>query len=237
MSSVLWRAGNTLTHRQECHARPAPALDARPAEPVGFRKSAAGLARGAHVNVSGVRGPVLVGEVLVDELDGSGVFTAVAAELAAKRVVELVDVDAVEPAVVGDVPLERFHRTLKDWLSDEPAACDLPELQALLDRFRAHYNEERPHQGIGDRTTGERYRSPAEEPLAELDQLAEAEERRYPQHAIVRKVKSTGVFSSAVSRSTSEPASGSRRKALQTLYNRLRRSLGIDQALEVGALL
>ncbi len=36
---------------------------------------------------------------------------AVAAELAAKRVVELVDVDAVEPAVVGDVPLE-FKRHL-----------------------------------------------------------------------------------------------------------------------------
>src|SRR6266511_1916755 len=63
------------------------------------------------VNMSGVRGPVLVGEVLVDELDGSGVVAAVAAELAAKRVVELVDVDAVEPAVVGDVPLE-FTRHL-----------------------------------------------------------------------------------------------------------------------------
>jgi hypothetical protein len=47
---------------------------------VGFRKSATGLARGALVNVSGVRGPVLVGEVLVDELDGSGVVSGVAAE-------------------------------------------------------------------------------------------------------------------------------------------------------------
>ena len=36
-------------------------------------------------------------------------------------------------------------------------AVDLPGLQALLDRFRAHYNLERPHQGIGDLTPAERY--------------------------------------------------------------------------------
>jgi hypothetical protein len=39
---------------------------------VGFRKSAAELGRDALVNVSGVRGPMLIGEVLVDEFDGSG---------------------------------------------------------------------------------------------------------------------------------------------------------------------
>src|SRR5207244_12247370 len=88
---------------------------------VGFRKSAAGLARGTLVNVSGVRGPVLVGEVLVDELDRSGVVAAVAAELAAKRVVELVDIDPVESAVVGDVPLE-FKR---DILPVSERACTL----------------------------------------------------------------------------------------------------------------
>ena len=51
-------------------------------------------------------GTVLVGEVLVSEFDGSGVVAAVAAELAADGLVELVDVDAIEPAVAGDAPLE-----------------------------------------------------------------------------------------------------------------------------------
>jgi transposase InsO family protein len=107
--------------------------------------------------------------------------------------VELINSRPSHPQTLGK--LERFHRTLKDWLSDQPAPSDLPELQALLDRFRIHYNEERPHQGIGDRTPGERYRLPGEDQLAELDRLGEHEERRYPRHAIVRKVKSTGVFS------------------------------------------
>jgi Integrase core domain len=35
--------------------------------------------------------------------------------------------------------LERLHRMLKEWLADEDAPVDLASLQALLDRFRAHY--------------------------------------------------------------------------------------------------
>jgi len=96
--------------------------------------------------------------------------------------VELINSRPSHPQTLGK--LERFHRTLKDRLREEPPPADLAELQALLDRFRSHYNEERPHQGIGDRTPGERYRLPPEE-----------QERSYPRHAIVRKVKSTGVFS------------------------------------------
>jgi transposase InsO family protein len=107
--------------------------------------------------------------------------------------VELINSRPSHPQTLGK--LERFHRTLKDWLRDEPPPADLAELQALLDRFRSHYNEERPHQGIGDRTPGERYRSPVEPALAELSGLDEGGERPYPEHAIVRKVKSTGVFS------------------------------------------
>jgi 16S rRNA G1207 methylase RsmC len=45
------------------------------------------------VGLSGAGAAARVGESLVDEFDGSGVVAAVAAELAAKRVVELVDVD------------------------------------------------------------------------------------------------------------------------------------------------
>jgi len=107
--------------------------------------------------------------------------------------VELINSRPSHPQTLGK--LERFHRTLKEWLKDEPAPADLGELQALLDRFRSHYNEERPHQGIGDRTPGERYRLPPHEQLAELGGLSELQERVYPPHAIVRTVKSTGVFS------------------------------------------
>lgn len=108
--------------------------------------------------------------------------------------VELINAAPSHPQTLGK--LERFHRTLKEWLEDEGPARDLAQLEALLDRFRAHYNEERPHQGIEDRTPGERYRSTPEELLAEPHGLSEQEEeRRYPPHAIVRKVKSTGVFS------------------------------------------
>ena len=107
--------------------------------------------------------------------------------------VELINSRPSHPQTLGK--LERFHRTLKDRLREEPPPADLAELQALLDRFRSHYNEERPHQGIGDRTPGERYRLPPEEQLAELEGLDELAGRSYPRHAIVRKVKSTGVFS------------------------------------------
>ena len=60
----------------------------------------------------------------------------------------------------------------------------------MLDRFRAHYNSERPHQGIDNQTPAERYlpgRS-IEQPLAELT-LAEADKApNYPPHAQLRKV-------------------------------------------------
>ncbi len=56
------------------------------------------------------------------------------------------------PTTCGKV--ERFHQTLKRWLS---AQSDQPEtvaqLQALLDVFTAHYNEERPHRSLPDRCT------------------------------------------------------------------------------------
>jgi transposase InsO family protein len=48
------------------------------------------------------------------------------------------------PTTCGKV--ERFHQTLKHWLTaqaDQPGTIN--ELQALLDVFAAHYNHERPH--------------------------------------------------------------------------------------------
>jgi transposase InsO family protein len=97
--------------------------------------------------------------------------------------VELICAAPAHPETLGK--LERFHRTLKEWLHDEGPASDIDELQTLLDRFRIHYNQERPHQGIGDLTPAERYLPTA--PLGELT-LAEPDQPVYPNHAVVRKV-------------------------------------------------
>jgi transposase InsO family protein len=56
------------------------------------------------------------------------------------------------PTTCGKV--ERFHQTLKRWLTaqpDQPATID--ELQALLEVFVDHYNHERPHRSLPQRCT------------------------------------------------------------------------------------
>ena len=55
--------------------------------------------------------------------------------------------------------IERFHQTQKRWLSARPAATSLPELQAQLDAFRQHYNENRPHRALNRSTPGQAYRA------------------------------------------------------------------------------
>jgi transposase InsO family protein len=61
--------------------------------------------------------------------------------------------------------IERFHQTLKRWLERQPPARTLAELQAQLDRFRADYNERRPHRATGRITPAEAYRaSPKAQP-------------------------------------------------------------------------
>ena len=44
--------------------------------------------------------------------------------------------------------IERFHQTLKKWLTQQPRAATLVELQRQLDRFRDIYNQQRPHRAI-----------------------------------------------------------------------------------------
>ena len=44
--------------------------------------------------------------------------------------------------------VERFHQTLKQWLTKQPAAATIEELQVQLDIFRYLYNHQRPHRGI-----------------------------------------------------------------------------------------
>jgi transposase InsO family protein len=51
--------------------------------------------------------------------------------------------------------IERFHQTLKRWLSARPRPATLAELQALLDAFRILYNTARPHRAHPRRLTPE----------------------------------------------------------------------------------
>jgi transposase InsO family protein len=54
------------------------------------------------------------------------------------------------PQTCGKV--ERFHQTLKKYLSAQPPAHTITELQCQLDEFRAYYNNTRPHRAIARRT-------------------------------------------------------------------------------------
>ena len=53
--------------------------------------------------------------------------------------------------------IERFHQTLKRWLSRQPTVNTIDELQQQLDRFAAYYNTNRPHRALGRRTPYEVY--------------------------------------------------------------------------------
>ena len=50
------------------------------------------------------------------------------------------------PTTCGKV--ERFHQTLKKWLTAQPRASTLTELQTQLDAFVDEYNHHRPHRGM-----------------------------------------------------------------------------------------
>jgi len=55
--------------------------------------------------------------------------------------------------------IERFHQTLKRWLAAQPEAKTITELQRQLDRFREHYNEQRPHRALDRQTPGQAYQA------------------------------------------------------------------------------
>jgi transposase InsO family protein len=55
--------------------------------------------------------------------------------------------------------IERFHQTQKRWLTQQPTAITIPELQAQLDRFRTAYNEHRPHRALDRVTPSQAYRA------------------------------------------------------------------------------
>lgn len=57
------------------------------------------------------------------------------------------------PQTCGKV--ERFHQTLKKWLTARPQPETVSELQDLLDEFSDIYNNQRPHRSIQRRTPGD----------------------------------------------------------------------------------
>ena len=59
------------------------------------------------------------------------------------------------PETCGKV--ERFHGTLKRWLTKQPLARSITELQAQLDAFAAHYNHQRRSSGDNLLTPAERH--------------------------------------------------------------------------------
>ena len=59
------------------------------------------------------------------------------------------------PQTCGKV--ERLHQTLKRWLAKHEPAATVEDLQVELDRFRAYYNDVRPHRAIDRRTPSEAF--------------------------------------------------------------------------------
>jgi putative transposase len=82
---------------------------------------------------------------------------------------------------------ERMHRTLKREAT-RPAAANRHRQQLAFDRFRQEYNEQRPHEALGDRTPASVYRS---SPRPFPDRLPALE---YPGHFQVRFVGNAGTF-------------------------------------------
>jgi transposase InsO family protein len=60
------------------------------------------------------------------------------------------------PTTTGKI--ERFHKTLRREFLDGKVFVDLDEAQAAIDAWVAHYNQDRPHQGIGMVAPWERFR-------------------------------------------------------------------------------
>lgn len=59
------------------------------------------------------------------------------------------------PQTCGKV--ERFHQTLKKWLTKQRRARTVAQLQAQLDRFHDYYNTIRPHRALNRRTPAQAF--------------------------------------------------------------------------------
>jgi transposase InsO family protein len=83
---------------------------------------------------------------------------------------------------------ERFHRTLKAEVFTLQRFADLAVAQRALDRWRAIYNLERPHEALDQEVPASRYR-PSDRAMP--DQLPTVE---YDDHEIVRSVSTTKAY-------------------------------------------
>ena len=82
---------------------------------------------------------------------------------------------------------ERMHRELTRETA-RPAASTLRTQQRRFEAFRRRYNEERPHEGIGDRTPASVW-TPSTRPFPE--QIVPSD---YPAHLEVRRISTAGIF-------------------------------------------
>jgi putative transposase len=82
---------------------------------------------------------------------------------------------------------ERMHRTLKRE-AIKPVRATCAAQQRNFDAFRREYNEDRPHEALGQTTPASRYR-PSRRPYPE--QLPPIE---YPGHFLVKKITTGGTF-------------------------------------------
>jgi putative transposase len=80
---------------------------------------------------------------------------------------------------------ERMHRTLKAQTSAPPAK-NAPEQQVRFDDFRRHYNQERPHEALGQRPPAEAYTQ------SQRAMPPRAEDPWYDAEHQVRRVRSNG---------------------------------------------
>jgi hypothetical protein len=80
---------------------------------------------------------------------------------------------------------ERVHRTLND-ATAQPPAGSVPAQQRRFDAFRSVYNDERPHEALGQKTPASLYQS---SPRPYPDRL---EDPPYGGDVAVRRVRSTG---------------------------------------------
>jgi putative transposase len=83
--------------------------------------------------------------------------------------------------------LERMHKTLKGEAIRPPRAT-LPTLQRAFNAFRRLYNEERPHEALGDRPPASLYQ-PSPRPYA-----GALPPQEYPGHFIVKRVTNAGTI-------------------------------------------
>lgn len=80
---------------------------------------------------------------------------------------------------------ERMHRTLKDETA-RPPRVSAEEQQRAFDRFRREFNDERPHEALGQRTPASCYK-PSQRQFPE-----EAPDPEYPLEFVVRRVYNNG---------------------------------------------